>query len=96
VRPYERGDGFFSPVSKGARVCLFLSMPLNTGPHRIPIIGITPMHVLKGMSKKRHSHAHSPSYYKELKWYLLKFFWDINGMEYHLTPHKSLPFFRVI
>ena len=23
----------------------------------IPIIGITPMHLLKGMSKKRHTHA---------------------------------------
>jgi len=31
---------FLTPATQGARVCLFLSMPLNTGPHRIPIIGM--------------------------------------------------------
>jgi len=34
------GISFFTPASQGARVCLFLSMPLNGGPHRIPIIGM--------------------------------------------------------
>jgi len=32
--------GGFSTASQGTRVCLFLSMPLNTGLHRIPIIGM--------------------------------------------------------
>ena len=47
----------FSSDNHGARVGLFLSMLLNTGPHRIPIIGITPMNLLKGMSKKRPTRA---------------------------------------
>ena len=32
--------GWFTPASQGARVGLFLSMPLYTGPHSIPIIGM--------------------------------------------------------
>jgi hypothetical protein len=35
----------------------------------IPIIGITPMHLLEGMSKKRHPHTHSLGNFKKLKCY---------------------------
>ena len=36
----EHEDVFFDPASQGARGGLFLSVPLNMGPHRIPIIGM--------------------------------------------------------
>jgi hypothetical protein len=48
----------------------------------IPIIGITPMHLLKGMSKKRHPYAHSPGNFKEPTCYNKPSFLD--------TPSKSL------
>jgi hypothetical protein len=42
----------------------------------IPIIWITSMHLLEGMSKKRHSHAHSLGNFKELKCYV---FWTMDS-----------------